>query len=260
MTTAHLRPCPACLRHLRVSEEACPFCGARVDPAFRAAPRPRAPTGRLTRAALVAFGGGTAVFSYGCNKSQVNGGGPISSVDGSVLAPPYGGVPILVDAADVSSCLAAGGECSETPCEFGISASCGADGAGFCCVPCQAYPGVHRILASNYTQTCTVDSDCVAVGVGDPCQACNILCASNAAINRSSLTQYRSDVASSPALGDAASCGCQPTTLSACCNSGTCDPSCGVDGSAGALPPVDADVSDANDSFDAEDTGPNGAD
>jgi hypothetical protein len=85
------------------------------------------------------------------------------------------------------------------------------------------------------------------VGVGDPCQACNILCDSNAAINRSSLAQYRSDVASSPALGDAASCACQTTTLSVCCNAGTCDPSCGVDGSGGSLPPLDAAISDADD-------------
>jgi len=168
MTTAHLRPCPACLRHARVSEETCPFCGARFDFAFRAAPRPRGPTGRLTRAALVAFGGGTAVLSHGCSKSLVNGYGPTTvSMDGSVVAPPYGGTPGL-DAGEFSSCLTAGGDCSEASCPFSISASCESQGGGFCCVPCQADPDVHRILASNYTQSCTVDSDCVAVGVGDP--------------------------------------------------------------------------------------------
>jgi hypothetical protein len=224
---------------------------------------------RLTRAALAALGGGTVALSPGCNQSVGSGFIEPAPVDASLMdvsiAAPYGIAPLIDADDDVSGCLAAGGQCSDTPCEFGIAASCGVEGAGFCCVPCQADPDVHRILASNYTQTCTVDSDCVAVGVGDPCQVCNILCATNAAINRSSLLQYMSDVAKSPPIGDAASCACQTTALSVCCNSGTCDPSCGVDGSAGSVPPVDAAVedavsdatSDAGGSYGAEDTGPN---
>lgn len=242
-----------------MSEQACPFCGARFDPAFRAAPRPLAPAGRLTRAALVAFGGGTVALSSGCSKSAASDLTEAVPPFDASLAAPYGLAP-FIDATpddDVSACLAAGGQCSDTPCAFGIAESCGADGAGFCCVPCQADPDVHRILASNYTQTCTVDSDCVAVGVGNPCQACNILCGSNAAINRSSLLQYMSDVASSPALGDAASCACQPTTVSVCCNSGTCDPACGVDGSGGPVSSVDASLSDAADAAAGDDAGPN---
>ncbi len=50
-----LTPCSACARHVRVSEAACPFCGAAL-------PRDRAPrpapivTGRLGRAAAFFFG------------------------------------------------------------------------------------------------------------------------------------------------------------------------------------------------------------
>jgi hypothetical protein len=43
-------------------------------------------------------------------------------------------------------------------------------------------------------------------------------------LNRSSLAQYTSDVAKSPAGADGAACACAPTQLSVCCNAGTCDP------------------------------------
>jgi len=49
----------------------------------------------------------------------------------------------------------------------------------------------HEIVASDYDQSCTQDSDCVAITVGDA------ICVShcpNAAINESSESQYESDV------------------------------------------------------------------
>src|SRR5450755_792933 len=58
MTHAHLRPCPDCARHVRVSEAGCPFCGGTLTESFRASPRPQAPAVRLTRAALFALGTG----------------------------------------------------------------------------------------------------------------------------------------------------------------------------------------------------------
>ena len=61
--TAHLRPCPGCSRHVRVSEGTCPFCGVLLEPAFRAAPAPIGPSRRLSRAALLAFGTGTLVLT-----------------------------------------------------------------------------------------------------------------------------------------------------------------------------------------------------
>jgi hypothetical protein len=62
MTTAHLRPCPGCSRHVRVSEGACPFCAASLDASFKATPAPMGPSRRLSRAALFAFGTGTLVL------------------------------------------------------------------------------------------------------------------------------------------------------------------------------------------------------
>jgi hypothetical protein len=259
MGTARLRPCPTCGRHARVSEEACPFCGQRFDDAFRSPPTLQAPTRRLTRAAIFALGSGTAALAPGCSTGTTS----FAKVDTGNVAPPYGAVPPLEDAtvgpaidSDVSACVAAGGECSASTCAFIISASCGPAG-GSCCVPCEADPEVARILASKYDQTCTVNSDCVAVGVGDPCRPCDILCGSNAAINTSSLAQYRRDVADSPGIGDAAACRCTPTTVSVCCNAGTCDPSCGVEGSGGAVVSVhEAGVDEAGaDDASAEDAG-----
>jgi hypothetical protein len=43
-----LRPCPACARHVRPADDACPFCGAAVPPAT---PRPQL-VGKITRAAV----------------------------------------------------------------------------------------------------------------------------------------------------------------------------------------------------------------
>jgi hypothetical protein len=90
--TAHLRPCPGCSRHVRVSEGACPFCGVSLDPSFRATPAPVGPSRRLSRAALFAFGTGTLVLS------------PVAAIDcGNNIAPQplYGGA-FLEDSGEVS--------------------------------------------------------------------------------------------------------------------------------------------------------------
>jgi hypothetical protein len=61
-----LEPCPACQRHVRVSEPSCPFCGRDVR-ALSALPARELPKQRLGRAALFAFGvGATAAGSVGC--------------------------------------------------------------------------------------------------------------------------------------------------------------------------------------------------
>jgi hypothetical protein len=77
-----LRPCPGCARHARVSEPACPFCGARLGEAFRTFVPPRAPTTRLTRAALAALGAGGVVVACGSGsvtrEEPVDGGGALS--------------------------------------------------------------------------------------------------------------------------------------------------------------------------------------
>ncbi len=83
MTEAYLRPCPACSRHVRVSEGACPFCSVALDASFRAAPAPIGPSARLSRAALFAFSAGTAVLA------------PVVAIDCSTTSEPlYGGSAI----------------------------------------------------------------------------------------------------------------------------------------------------------------------
>jgi hypothetical protein len=105
MTNAHLRPCPSCARHARVSEAACPFCGTPFADAFRASPRPKGPGARLTRAALVAFGtlgtGSLAVLPACSSSSSAapTGGGETDDSGGTGM-PLYGTAPIEAGTTD----------------------------------------------------------------------------------------------------------------------------------------------------------------
>jgi hypothetical protein len=71
----------------------------------------------------------------------------------------------------------------------------------------------------RYDQSCTLASDCIAVGLGDSCLTCDIDCP-NWAINQSAMAQYRSDVAASPANGT--NCSCPASPAGPCCVRGTC--------------------------------------
>ncbi len=53
---------------------------------------------------------------------------------------------------------------------------------------------VQTISASNYDQSCKVDSDCVPIAVGDACYACVVECMTGGAINRSDLSKYQRDL------------------------------------------------------------------
>ncbi len=77
-----LRPCPACARHVRSIEPACPFCDAALVPDATDAPRVDGP--RLSRSAMLLLG--SAALMEGCPQPQV------AAVYG---APP----PVAVDAA-----------------------------------------------------------------------------------------------------------------------------------------------------------------
>jgi hypothetical protein len=120
-----LRPCPGCLRHVRATEPACPFCRQGLDGAFRSVPSPRAPTRRLTRAALFALGA-TGLAASACG-GQVSGpalhgdasdddatsianGDATSAADANVSsAPGDGGL-------DESSTVIAATDAAYTPC------------------------------------------------------------------------------------------------------------------------------------------------
>jgi hypothetical protein len=107
MSQSHLVACPSCARHVRVSEQACPFCAASLSDALRASPVPQPPGTRLTRAALVAFGTGALAVASGCSDGSTNvvqfyGAPPIEATDGGDAGaqqgePAYGGAPIDLD-------------------------------------------------------------------------------------------------------------------------------------------------------------------
>jgi hypothetical protein len=64
---SHLLPCPSCSRHVRASEQECPFCGEALS--LAGIPAPPLPTTRLGRAATFAFGatliGATSIVACG---------------------------------------------------------------------------------------------------------------------------------------------------------------------------------------------------
>jgi hypothetical protein len=128
--TLHLSPCPKCERHVRVSEEACPFCGAALEEAFRGRAAPRAPRVRMGRAALYAFGTSAMTMAAACGGAEispdagppivdaayggppVDGGGDARAGDADFDAmgePTYGGPPWFDAAADVMGTAAYGG-------------------------------------------------------------------------------------------------------------------------------------------------------
>ena len=95
VTKAPLFPCPACTRHVRVSEAVCPFCQVSLSDEFRAQSAPRPPTGRLGRAALSALGAGTIVLASSCSSQALYGAPPVdASTEVSPIADAaYGGPP-----------------------------------------------------------------------------------------------------------------------------------------------------------------------
>jgi hypothetical protein len=130
-------------------------------------------------------------------------------------------------AADAGSlCVAAGGQCVS----FGATCTtivgpvqaCDSDtpGGAFCC----ALAGSCTAKASNYNQSCKVDSDCVAVHEGDLCNLCALNC-TNAAINVSAQAQYMSDLVNTPAAISAQRLACTgdcAVQFGPCCVGGTC--------------------------------------
>jgi len=224
VNAAHLRPCPSCDRHARVSEDACPFCAAAFDGSFRSAPRPRRPSGRLTRAALVTLGTSSAALAPGCtllpkdhtettpdagfDDDDLEAGEAdaslVGEIDSGTLVTFYGSAIGMT----LPECMTVQG------CE-GIAGG----SVAFCCVQEQCIvgqaaldvacddPQVQTIQASSYDQSCSVDTDCVAISEGNFCIPGAMNC-TNAAINQSSKTQYLSDVANTNAAFCSAPANC----------------------------------------------------
>jgi hypothetical protein len=71
--------CPACVRHIRITEVRCPFCRAEV-PASLQVPSALPPAARLSRAALYALrAGALSMTTVACGGNDFT------------VAPPYGG-------------------------------------------------------------------------------------------------------------------------------------------------------------------------
>jgi hypothetical protein len=164
---------------------------------------------RLALALVLAFA------SAACTRTDAGGG----ATDGATMAP-----DAKTDAEGAGACVAAGGQCliGGVCASITTDQSCG-PGAD-CCLDVTCAPDVHYEIppkGSSYDQSCTVDSDCIAVGFGDACLVCEIGCVANAAISKSAEAQYRSDVAKTPAAGT--DCGCPEEPQGGpCCIGGMC--------------------------------------
>jgi hypothetical protein len=148
----------------------------------------------------------------GCSSST--GEGP---ADGSVR----GQSDAASEASGAAACGAAGGQCLEGPfCTNVAPQDCG-PGAQ-CCLDQVCADGQSMIVqASDYDQSCAVDSDCVAVSEGNACYPCALGC-TNAAIRAAAYAQYQADVARTFAFAPG---GCQAVCLgrrNPCCRAGRC--------------------------------------
>ena len=76
-----LHPCPACARHIKIRETACPFCGACVTPREESI----APAVRVAGRAAIVFATAAAITGTACGKKD---------------APP---TPPAADASDMTS-------------------------------------------------------------------------------------------------------------------------------------------------------------
>jgi hypothetical protein len=109
-----------------------------------------------------------------------------------------------------AACAATGAQCEvDTGCRFQSIEACGP--RAICCLDmlCAADATAPIIQASDYDQSCAVDSDCVGVRVGNGC-TCEISCETatspGAAINMDALPQYTADFAKFPHVF----CNCPP--------------------------------------------------
>jgi hypothetical protein len=112
---------------------------------------------------------------------------------------------------------------------------------------------IKLIQASDYDQSCTVDTDCRYIAEGNACTPCAFDCSFAATINVSALAQYYSDVANTPAVaaefnGRTCASGC-PGAFGPCCVGGKCQTS-----TASQCPAAAVDAGDA-----AADTGADAA-
>jgi hypothetical protein len=131
MMKPRLLACPGCARHVRVSESACPFCGAALPDSFGAGDAPRKPA-RLTRAALYALGATSltiaATASAGCGTS---GGGSGDSGSDQMAVAAYGCPPDACGPAREDGSPGDAGPGDDGPGDMDVTAAYGGPGDAF---------------------------------------------------------------------------------------------------------------------------------
>jgi hypothetical protein len=94
MPPSHLVPCPACSRHVRAREDACPFCLAALPNALRTSTPPRRATGRLARAGLVAAtAAAAALAATACGGEETGPSEPMYQTDYGIAVGDYDAAP-----------------------------------------------------------------------------------------------------------------------------------------------------------------------
>src|SRR5438105_1183426 len=99
---SHLRPCPGCLRHVRVDADRCPFCEGAL--ALDATP-PAVPSARLGRAARMAFGAAITVGAVGiagCDEQKPANDPTHAQMDGGAEMPEAATPPPPPPPADIN--------------------------------------------------------------------------------------------------------------------------------------------------------------
>ena len=87
---------------------------------------------------------------------------------------------------------------------------------------CIGDASIKLIQASDYDQSCTVDTDCQQIAEGNACVSCAFGCPVGGAINVSALAQYNADIANTPAVGQGGPALPCLATMFPCCIGGKC--------------------------------------
>jgi hypothetical protein len=201
------------VRHMTAHTEA-PVSGGKRE---GSAGTPDASLARMARFAL-AIGRVTVATmlaaAAGCSTSSPGDG----SMETATVADARSGAPIACtsryDCTPLSSLESTNQEPSVPCCTDNV---CRLEPSDYC-----TDANVQLIQASNYQQSCTVDTDCVAVDEGNFCHPGSTDCPGSAAISKSDYAQYQADVAKTNGASCYAPQPSCPFESGPCCLGGQC--------------------------------------